>query len=266
LCGGGGINGQPHGTKGGAILVPYYQECAAAGSGDTYTTVYVAQSINGQTWARNEVARKHGGGVFDPDLASDVEGNVYLAYMGGAPGNYSLFLSRSHDEGATWKEPLRVPPGPLGTVLFPTIVAGALGELWISYLATDEVDVHPNAAPESTEWYLYASHLSGANTATPNITTYLVDPHPAHVGRVSTEGFTPQGQAGADDDRNLLEFIDSALDQANGRLWIAYTDGCPADRCTKKSQSNAQDVKVARLDWGPNILDPTGTVAPLASI
>ena len=263
LCGGGGLNGQPHGTNTGAILIPYYQECTAAGSSSTYTTVYVASSTNGATWARTEVSRDFGGGFFDPDLASDQAGNVYLAYMGGAPGNYSLYLSRSENDGGSWETPIRIAPSALGTILFPTIVAGAAGELWISYVATDEGSIHPNEAPETTEWYLYTTRVTAAHTDAHQTTTYLVDPHPVHLGRVSTEGFTPEGETG-DDDRNLLEFIDSTFDRASGRLWITYTDGCPADICTKKSQSNGQDVMVARLDVGPNFLVQGATVAPVS--
>lgn len=261
LCGGGGLNGQPHGTLTGMILIPYYQQCSAAGGGGTFSTVYVASSTNGASWVRTEVSRDFGGGFFDPDLASDQAGNVYLAYMGGEVGNFSLYLSRSDNDGGSWQAPLRIAPTPLGTILFPTIVAGAEGELWVSYVATDEGSIHPNEAPETTEWYLYTTRVSAAHSDEPVFTTYLVDPHPVHVGRVSTEGFTPEGET-SDDDRNLLEFIDSTFDRETGRLWITYTDGCPAESCTKKSQSNGQDVLVARLNIGPNFLSPGGIVLP----
>jgi hypothetical protein len=264
LCGSGGINGQPHGTPNGVILLPFYDCPGGSSSADTERTVYVAQSLNGATWSLREVPPGFGGGDFDPDLASDQAGNTYLAFMGGPEGNHSLYLAHSDNDGSSWKEPVRVAPDPLGTIMFPTIVAGAEGEVWISYIATDEGDMAPGDAPDGTEWYLYTTHISSAYSSERTITTYLVDPHPVHLGRVSTDGLTPEGETGGDDDRNLLEFIDSTFEKSTGRLWIVYTDGCPEASCTKKSQSNAMDVTVARLDTGPNLLAPGGIVIPPA--
>lgn len=257
LCGTGGINGQPHGTERGTVLLPYYQVCGVEPSLAGY--VYVASSTNGVSWSRTVVTESLGAGEFDPDLASDADGNVFLAFMAGAEGNHSVYVSRSKNDGQNWDKTFRVAPDPLGSTIFPTIVAGAAGELWVSYLATDDTTENPDAAPAATEWYLYASHVSRADTSEPRIDTYLVDPHPVQLGRISTQGFT-----GGDADRNLLEFIDSALDLSTGRLWIVYADGCPEGSCTRKAQSVAADTTVARLDAGPSILAPGLLVGPPA--
>lgn len=252
LCGAGGINGQPHGLRTGTALIPFYESCTNG------NWVYVARSTNnGLTWSPVPVSSKWDSGVFDPDLASDAGGHTYLAYMAGEKGQHSTFLARSSNDGSTWTEPIRVPPPQLGTTIFPTIVAGSNGRVWVSYLATDDTTKPPDAADASVEWYLYASYIPDADSDTPHVFTYLVDPHPVQIGRISTQGTT-----GGSQDRNLLEFIDTALDPNTGRLWIVYTDGCRTDTCTQKSYSTSEDVTVARLDHGPSGFEEVGLVGP----
>lgn len=245
-CGSGGINGQPHGAPSGAAFVPYY-DCDA---------LWAARSTdNGLSWSPVQISDDVGVGIFDPDMTSDTAGNVYAAWMAGAEGNHSIFLAASTDDGATWGDPVRVPEAGLGTAFFPTVIAGDEGKLWVAYYATANTTKHPNNADETTEWYLYASYVENAHTATPATTTFLLDPHPVQIGRICTEGVNCNVEGGeSSDTRNLLEFIDSAVDPDTGRLWVVYTDGCDA-QCTTQGDSDGRSSSVARLDSGPSVFD-----------
>lgn len=252
-CGAGGINGQPHGAPSGTAFVPYY-DCDA---------LWTARSTdNGLTWSTVQISNDVGAGIFDPDMASDRAGTVYATWMAGSKGNHSIFLSASTDDGATWGNPVRIPDPDLGTAFFPTVVAGDRGKLWVSYYATSNTTKHPNNADAETEWYLYTAYVEGADTATPSVTNFLLDPHPVQIGRICTEGVNCNVEGGeASATRNLLEFIDSAVDPETGRLWIVYTDGCGA-QCTKQVDSDGRSSSVARLDSGPSVFDDVEWLDP----
>jgi predicted small lipoprotein YifL len=250
-CAAGGINGQPHGVPSGTAYVPYY-DCTGESSG-----LYAARSEdNGLTWSVVRINTEVGRGVFDPDMASDKAGNTYAVFMAGAKGNHSTYLVASTDDGKTWGKAVRVSPQGLNTTIFPVVVAGDAGRLWIAYYATSDTSAHPNNAADTTKWFLYATHVTDAQTASPNMTTFLLDPHPVQIGRICTGGIS------CDSNRNLLEFIDASIDPKTGRLWIVYTDGCN-DACTAQPASQSRISSVARLDNGPSLWADKGWLEPL---
>lgn len=242
----GGINGQPHGAPSGTAYVPYY-DCGGL--------VVARSDDNGLSWETILVDDSAGRGIFDPDMASDTAGNTYAVGMGGSESDYTTVFSVSGDDGLSWSTMKRVAPEPLGTTIFPTVVAGDEGNLWIAYYATKDTTDHPDDAEEDTEWYLYATHITGAHTNEPNMTSHLLDPHPVQLGRICTGGI------GCDSNRNLLEFIDTAIDPDTGRLWLVYTDGCDED-CTEEEDSQSRISAVARLDEGPSLFDDVGRLGP----
>ncbi len=252
-CGSGGINGQPHGAPSGTAFVPYY-DCGG---------LWTARSTdNGLSWSTSEIDGGLGAGIFDPDMASDRAGNVYAAWMAGSAGNHSVVLAASTDDGVSWGDPVRIPEADLGTAFFPTVVAGDEGKLWVAYYATANTTKHPNDAAEDTEWYLYAAFVEDADTDQPNVVNFLLDPHPVQIGRICTEGVNCNVEGGeASDTRNLLEFIDSAVDAETGRLWIVYTDGCDV-QCTTQAESDGRTSSVARLDSGPSVFDDVEWLEP----
>jgi hypothetical protein len=152
--------------------------------------------------------------------------------------------------------------------------AGGPGRVAFAYYATkdattDWASVNSDDAAPETHWHLFVTYsLDALKGADATFVTVQLTPYddPIQIGRIHNGGDdgTP--------DRNLLDFFDMVRDP-EGRVYIAYTDGCVAGCASAKDRARA--TWVAAMAGGPLLFDgsvldvaapesglPTGLAAP----
>lgn len=225
--------------------------------------VFSKSSDSGLTWASKSVGVDAGGSAClkNPDLAVDSANNLYGVWPG---KDNHLYLTTSLDQGETWREESVDLSGPITMTTMPAIVAGDPGRIAVAYYGTVDDAKGPDEVNESALWHLYVTYSLNALDEVPEFVTVQVSADPIQVGGISTNSGcdAPPGS------RNLLDFIDAQMD-AQGRLFVAYADGC-VDKCV-----NSLDMKDSRsalgtfavLETGPSLLDAVGTLTvPFAGL
>jgi hypothetical protein len=221
---------------------------------DTQYSVWIAWSDDqGKTWT-DQVVRAGAFGqdaaeIFS-DLALDNRGNPYVAFSdnlapiprdGGPDDQWDIYVMASFDGGKSWNgkadgtgDPTRVTTD-AGTHIFPAIAVGDPGKVDVAYLGTTtKVAELPygKQAPgggttpigsENAGWRVYMAQTLNLRASKPVWRAQQITDEPMHVGDICTLGlsclaFEPLGA-----DRNLLDFIDVAVD-AQGLAHIIYTD------------------------------------------
>jgi hypothetical protein len=180
---------------------------------------------------------------------------------------YNMYVVWSPDGGATWDgggglipgsaaTAYQVnPPSQVGTHFFPAIAVGAPGQVDVAYLYSttivptdplgkadpggcggpDPSKGNPPVYPNACAWHLYAGQSANL-TATPDKATWTtarITPVPMHVGDICNLGIFCLAPAS---DRDLLDFIQMAIDPTTGCAHIAYAD----DNTVKKLRSANQ--------------------------
>lgn len=202
---------------------------------DTFHSVWVAWSDDeGATW--NSHLAFDGGfghdasGLF-ADLTLDNQGNPYLAFSDNLNGEWDTYVMASFDGGTTWngKDDATGTPyqvnADTGTHFFPAIAAGDPGKVDVAYIGTPtKITELPYGKPapgggQSASWYLYAAQSLDLGSGHPTWAVTKVTPDPIHVGDVCTLGIFC---VFPNSDRNLLDFIDAAID-GSGRAHVSFT-------------------------------------------
>jgi hypothetical protein len=263
---GGGLHGNILAAPDGTVLVPSRSNCNGPRERTLGGPVIARSTDNGLTWTQAVVADDVGTPYDDknPDLAADTDGNVYLAFPG---GDNRLWLATSTDDGVTWSKAVVMTPD-LGTTVMPALVAGSAGRIAVAYYGvadprTSELDKHPGelAVPDqvndTARWSLFVTFSLDALAATPTFHTVKVTgDDPIQVGGISTNSGDSDGA-----ERNLLDFIDAVVDK-DGRLHVAFADGCTSDACTgpkgKPDDSRDSLGTVAVLETGPSLFAEKG--------
>jgi hypothetical protein len=175
------------------------------------------------------------------DLAITPDGTVYCLWIK-VDDSYRPYLSRSRNGGLTWDEPMPLAPS-LRAVWHPAIAAGADGKVGFAFYGTTDEDptwlTGPPGAPDAPRWYLYAGTITGADTGSPTISLARATQDPIQIGRGGATG-------------NIADYIDAEVGP-NGRLYVAYVDGCPPG-CDDVSESTQNDGFVAIQTRGPRLL------------
>ena len=191
---------------------------------------------NGLTWERHVVAQGEGVTSGDtPDLAVAPDGTVSFFWTG---ADWQPRLAHSTDGGRTWSAPISVVAATgLRSTLFPVIAAGPGGRIGIAFYGTPDAapnwSGNPGDAPDAVRWYLYAAVVDGH--ATGPVTAARITPDPVQIGCLSKLGSCPNP--------NIADYIDAEM-SPDGRLHVAYVDGCPPG-CTTAAQSTADEGWVA---------------------
>ncbi|HXI25898.1 MAG TPA: Calx-beta domain-containing protein [Pyrinomonadaceae bacterium] len=213
----------------------------------------VVSTDNGLTWTIRHVPNSAAGGS-DPSVGIGSGGRVYFGY---ADGDTKPVIAVSNDKGVTWSQSLDVGASlGINNVVFPAMVAGDNDRAAFAFLGT------PTAGglqgPKFTGiWHLYISHTydGGASwitvDATPN--------DPVQRGCIWLGG-------GANICRNLLDFMDVAIDQ-QGRVLVGYADGCAGGECVQAPTARTGNsytalAAIARQSGGRRLLsafDPPNT-------
>lgn len=200
--------------------------------GNVYIPVYLcgddelgfgvtSSNDHGVTWNPVAIpAPGNGCKGLDPGMAIDTEGNAYIAGW----GDGRVWVSASRDRGASWEDPVPVSVEALGSQVLVDAVAGDPGRVAVAYLATADTEAGPNAAPGYARWHLYLSITEDALAEEATWRTVRVTPadDPVQYGSICTDGVDC-----FDGNRNLLDFIDVKAGP-DGRVYVAYTDGCIA--------------------------------------
>jgi hypothetical protein len=204
---------------------------------------------NGGTWLSYHIpgstVQSNGGG-FDPTVATTPDNTLYESW-GQGTNNHAMF-ARSLDHGATWDRltDLSTNFSPAITAsTFHAIVAGDNGRVAIAYLgSTDGNGQNPFGGNFVGTWDLFISfsYDGGLTWQTVKATTDPVQRGCIYdvINNVNCH-------------RNLLDFMDATV-AADGRVLVAYADGCVSAACvaptgTIASSSAAKGV-IARQTAG----------------
>jgi hypothetical protein len=234
----GGIHGHVKVAPDGTVYVPNHNCGENQG-------VAVSEN-NGVTWTVHKVVDNDpttsvGDSVpsdWDPSVGIATDGTVYFGYKAGGEAHVAV----SHDRGATWINDTAVaPPGLVRNTAFPAVVAGDPDRAAFAFVGTDKPGGDPAAV-----WYLYiaVTYDGGRSWATVNATPN----DPVQRGSICSGGLGCQG------DRNLLDFIDATVDK-DGRVLVAYADGCTGACVNAFPNSFTKKASIARQSAGPRLFN-----------
>jgi hypothetical protein len=201
---------------------------------------------NGLTWERHAVVDDPAAAGNDaPDLAITPDGTLYFFWTG---ADWLPRLSRSGDGGRTWSAPIPVAGGTsLRSTLFPVVASGSDGRIGLAFYGTNDVpdgwNRIPGDAPDGVRWDLYAAVITDAAAPAPTITLERVTADPVQIGCLS--------KLGQCRNLNIADYIDAEV-SPDGRLHIAYVDGCPPG-CTSAAASTADEGWMAVQDSGAHL-------------
>jgi hypothetical protein len=199
--------------------------------------VVLAKSANGgSAWTTGIVAGSRSPSFF-PVVAVDAAGTLYVVWASG-----EVFLSRSTNGGRSWSSPAAVSPstefvyGPQHLAVFPWVVAGAKGNVDVSYALAHDLAGPPDLAPETggpqTTWDLVLAQSRNATSGRPTWSTTIAAPsfHRGSICMLGTECLGTQsfgyGNVPAPLDRRNLDFFGMTLDKA-GNAYISFTQDRP---------------------------------------
>ena len=182
------------------------------------------------------------------------------------------------DSGETWEqESIRISPVEVISSVFPQTDAGDPGRIAITYLGSEnsemlnqsDIDGNPwdgNAhyAPNNATYHLYITYSLNALDDDPVFHTYRVTDDPVQVGSICLNSGDCRDIGGSN--RNLLDFNDLHIDR-EGRVYVAFADGCTGD-CATKENATAADSRDGRgsvyyLASGPSLIEEFGLMTPL---
>lgn len=218
----------------------------------------VRSEDNGLTWTLGGLpSGAAGGGSWDPSVGVASDGTLYMGYEN---GDGKARAAVSHDKGQTWVSDTDIgAPFGIKTSAFPAAVAGDGNRAAIAFLGTSAPGDASDMANFHGSWYLFvATTMDGGHTWT---TTNATPTDPVQRGSICTGGTSCTNTP---DDRNLLDFIDAAID-AQGRVLVGYADGC-IDACVAGTvNSYTAKATIARQSGGKRMFavdDPPLSTPP----
>ena len=207
------------------------------------------------------------------EVATDTESNAYHIWTGADEG---VYMSRSTDSGQSWEQnSTRISPVEIISSVFPQVDAGDPGRIAITYLGSEnaselnqsDIDGNPwdgNAhyANSNVSYYLYITYSLNALDENPVFHTVRASADPVQVGSICLNSGDCRDIGGSN--RNLLDFNDLHLD-LEGRVYIAFADGCFGD-CATKENPQPEDSRSRRgimcyLGSGPSLYESVGDLA-----
>ena len=210
--------GRPSVAPDGTVYFPFPYQVAGKGIG-------IASTSDGGTTFQYSYVTGAGKGVLGdtgndwPVTAVDSAGNLYVAWIedfGGGDG-FAVYYAASTDKGATWTAPTEVSKGISNTAVFPNIVAGAPGQVAVSWYGTSTAG-DPNSVPNAS-WNVDAAETLDGTAAQPTFSTGTVQQN-FHTGDICTNGLGCTGTT-----RELLDFFDMKVDSSGALLVVYARDG-----------------------------------------
>lgn len=230
----GGLHGHPKVGPDGAVYVP--------NKGCGGEQAVVASFDNGLTWDVRPVPGSTASS-WDPSAAVGSDGTLYLGWAGG-DGHARVAVSA--DQGQTWDHIQDVGAAfGVQNLAFPVIVAGDGDRAAFAFLGTTAGGAANGDDPNfPAEWHLYVAHTYDRGQSW--VTTDLTPNDPVQRGTICAGG-TSCGVT-----RNLLDFMDVTKD-AEGRVLVAYADGCVGGCASGGANSGTEVGTIARLTSGKGL-------------
>jgi hypothetical protein len=187
--------------------------------------VFVSRD-NGGTWTLKKVPHTFSGdrNFFRyPKAAVDAAGRLYFV----SSSNGKPLVVTSDDGGEHWAQPVDVGRTfAIKATEFPVVVGGDAGRAAFAFLGTT------SQGQSESKNFLGVWHLYVAQTFDGGATWETIDVTPNDPVQRGCIGFLSTC-----DKRNLLDFVDMTVD-AEGRVLIAYTDGCISQSCVGPNGSS----------------------------
>ena len=241
------------------------------------TPSVIVSKDNGFTWFERTMGEDVGTPYprKNSEISTDTASNAYHVWTGADEG---VYMSRSTDSGETWEqESIRISPVEVISSVFPQTDAGDPGRIAITYLGSEnsemlnqsDIDGNPwdgNAhyAPNNATYHLYITYSLNALDDEPVFHTYRVTDDPVQVGSICLNSGDCRDIGGSN--RNLLDFNDLHIDR-EGRVYVAFADGCTGDCATINNSSAAYSRdgrgSVYYLANGPSLMEAYGQMSPL---
>jgi hypothetical protein len=196
---------------------------------------------NGTTWTIRHVTGSTPGDS-DPSVGIGSNGTVYFGYQG-ADSHARISVSRNHGQSWVSGQDVGAQLG-IKNIVFPTMVAGDDDRAAFAFLGTTTGGNYQDATNFHGVWHVYVSTTADGGRSWKTVDATPNDP--VQKGSICTGG-TTCGQ-----DRNLLDFIDVTVDQ-QGRVLVAYADGCTAACATGGAQNFDALATIARQTGGPRL-------------
>jgi hypothetical protein len=231
----------------------------------------VVSRDNGLTWTVHQVVDANNPGVevkagdSDPSVGIGSGGRVYFGFQNKVNENGLTdsppFIGVSDDHGQTFHNIQRVGTEyGINNIVFPEVVAGDNDRAAFAFLGTPTGGDYQATGVFQGVWHMYvASTFDGGQTWS----TVDVTPNdPVQKGSICTGGTT------CGNDRNLLDFNDITID-AQGRVLVAFADGCIGGCVTGAPNSYSALATIARQSGGKRLLaqfDPSEPAAPGAPL
>ena len=276
------VGGQLHGlasTNGGL-----HGAISTAPDGTVYVTPRVATPTiifskdNGLSWEERTMGSD--AGTPDPrknsEVATDTDSNAYHVWTGNDQG---IYMSRSIDSGESWEqESIRVSPAGVISTAFPHAFAGDPGRIAFAYLGSEnaselgesDLDGNPwngngHYATGKVHYHMYITYSLNALDENPTFHTMRVTDDPVQIGSMCLNSGDCRTEEGGSN-RNLLDFNDLHIDK-EGRVYIAYADGCINDCATNPDampeNSRSKMGTMVYLRQGPSLYDGMAELQPL---
>ncbi|MCI0413809.1 glycoside hydrolase [bacterium] len=239
-----GLHGHIKVGPDGTVYVPN-KGCGPEGEGQLDDPLFhangrqavIVSEDNGLTWDIRMVPTADTSSERDPSVAVARDSKtLYFAYQA---KNGHQHVAVSHDKGLTWPAELDVDVGAqlgIENSQFPAAVAGDPERAAVAFFGTKTPGTDYDQAAFSGVWYLYvATTLDGGKTW---VTQNVTPGDPIQRGGICDSGGC----------RNLLDFFDAGIDK-EGRVLIAYDDGCISEGCISGQRSygmNASNDFTAR--------------------
>ena len=252
------------------------------------TPTVIVSKDNGLSWFERTMGEDIGTPYprKNSEVATDTESNAYHVWTGpGGPdenGSFDgyngegIFMSRSTDSGESWEQTsIRISPIDVVSYAFPQIDAGDPGRIAITYLGSEDSgqlgqpnldgspwDGNAHYANSNVSYHLYVTYSLNALDENPVFHTVRATADPVQIGSICLNSGDCRGSPS---NRNLLDFNDLHIDN-EGRVYIAFTDGCFGD-CATKDNPQPEDSRSRRgimciLESGPSLYDSQDLPTP----
>lgn len=200
----------------GTLYFPFPYQVAGKGIGIAST------SDGGATFGYSYVTGAGRGTLGDtgndfPVSAVDAAGTLYVAWVENKGDGFNVYLSSSSDKGQTWTTPFELSKGISQTAVFPNLVAGAAGQVAVSWYGSSTLgDPNDATAMAKATWNVYATQIvPNGSSGKPRLVIGVVQQN-FHTGPICTDGTNCSGTS-----RKLLDFFDMKFD-SRGRLGVVY--------------------------------------------
>jgi hypothetical protein len=210
----------------------------------------VASEDNGLTWDVRTVPESVPGPL-DPSVAVASDGTVYFGWTN---GGVEPMVAVSHDRGASWtnaKDVAATAGVAINNTVFPAMVAGDPDRAALAFYGAHETSVPDGSGASDNpawpgDWFLFVAHTYDGGVTWTTVNATPGDP-------IQRSSICPLGIGCENGTRNLLDFMDANIDR-EGRVVVAYQDGCVGDCVKSRPNSFTAVASVARQVNGSRML------------